>query len=248
MLTAYPVVGKRKSFDICLAWVRGCNGQIGTNYRGGTAFFYGVDESNINVWEQVLRAKDDYIYCDNSVFDSARQQQYRVTKNRLQHSGIGTSDGARFKALDIEIKSWRTGGDHIVVCPQSDSFMRTLAGYPGNWTETVVAALKAVTKREIRVRKWSANKALLAATLEQDLQGAHCLVTWSSAAAVTAVLAGVPVIVESNDCAAKPMSGSIDDLENLPTPARENWASVLADNEWTMAEFQSGFAWRAING
>lgn len=248
MVTAYSVIGKRKSFDICLAFIRGCNGQIGTKYRGGAAFFFGVDSSNVEIWEQVLANRDDFYYGDNSYFDSTRQKHFRVSKNRLQHSGLGVSNGARFKALGIEIKPWRSAGSHIVVCPQSDSFMKTLAGYSGDWTTHIVASLKAVTDREIRVRKWSANKAALAATLEQDLKGAHCLVTWSSAAAVTAVLRGVPVIVESKDCAAKPMAGSIDEIEALPMPDRENWAGCLADAEWSLEEMSNGTAWRSLNG
>src|SRR5690606_38444916 len=166
----------------------------------------------------------------------------------LQHSGGGQSDGKRFKALGVEIKPWRASGSHVVVCPQSDHFMRVIAGYPGKWRDEVVAALRQVTDREIRVREWSANKGALSATLEADLVGAHALVTWSSAAAVTAILAGVPVIA-MGQCAASTMSAAaIDDLENLPMrDDRERWASVLADNEWSLDEFRAGVAWRSLN-
>lgn len=247
-LTAYPVNGKKKSFDICLAFVRGAGGQIGTALREGDAFFYGVDASNVAIWERVLSNRQPYWYCDNSYFDSSRQASFRVTRNALQHSGAGQSNGERFNALGIEIKPWRKSGSHVVVCPQSDHFMRVIAGYPGNWRDEAVAALREVTDREIRVREWSANKGALAATLEADLVGAHALVTWSSAAAVTAVLAGVPVIA-MGVCAASAMGAStIADLENIPMPDdRDRWASVLADNEWSLDEFRSGAAWRSLN-
>lgn len=243
MVTAYPVSGKRKSLDLCLAFVRGCGGQIGTDLRPGPAFFYGVDESNVGVWREVLASGRDYYYCDNSYFDSARQECFRVTKNGLQHHGYGRSDGKRFRALGVEIKPWRAVGEHIVVCPQSEPFMRTMARYEGNWESEIAARLAAVTSRTLRVRSWSANKGKLAATLGQDLEGAHALVTWSSAAAITAVLAGVPVIVEGEDCAARRLSGVIDQIESLPTPERENWAGVLADNQWTPEELTNGTAW-----
>jgi len=240
-VTAYPVAGKKKSFEICLAFVRGCDGQIGTTLRDGAAVFYGVDESNIDVWRAVRARGSDFFYVDNSYFDSARQQRFRVTKNRLQHTGLGVSDGSRFRALGIELAPWRETGAHIVVCPQSNAFMRTAAGYEGDWTQKTLARLKTQTSREIRVREWSANKGALAATLQQDLAGAHALVTWSSAAAISAVVSGIPVIVEANDCAARFMGGT--DIEALPTPERENWVGVLADNEWSLDEMSKGKAW-----
>lgn len=243
IVTAYPVAGKKKSFEICLAFVRGCDGQIGTSHRPeGAAVFYGVDASNEAIWKAVRASGQDFYYVDNSCFDTARQSYFRVAKNRLQHTGVGTSDGKRFRALGIEIKPWRTAGEHIVVCPQSTPFMRTVVDYQnGDWTANMLAKLRAETTREIRLRSWSPDKGKLAATLGQDLVSAHALVTWSSAAAVTAVLAGVPVLVESPDCAARPMSGQ--DIGSLPTPDRETWAGVLADNEWTLDEMRSGKAW-----
>jgi hypothetical protein len=247
-LTAYPVHGKKKSFDICLAFVRGAGGQIGTTLREGDAFFYGVDATNSREWEGVLSSGQTYWYCDNSYFDASRQRIFRVTRNALQHSGLGSSDGKRFKALGLDIAPWRKAGSHVVVCPQSDHFMHVIAGYPGNWLDETVSGLRQVTDREIRVRPWSGNKSVLSSTLSADLVGAHALVTWSSAAAVTAILAGVPVIA-MGQCAASTMSaGAIEDLENLPMrDDRERWASVLADNEWTLDEFRSGAAWRSLN-
>jgi hypothetical protein len=245
-VTAYPCAGKKKSFEICLAFVRGCGGQIGTSHRpGGAAVFYGIDSSNAAVWKAVRASGQDFFYVDNSVFDSARQTQFRVTKNRLQHTGLGISDGKRFRALGVEIKPWRTAGEHIVVCPQSAPFMRTVANYEGgDWTANMLARLRAETTREIRLRSWSPDKGKSAATLGQDLISAHALVTWSSAAAVTAVLAGVPVLVESQDCVARPMSGQ--DIGALPTPDRENWAGILADNEWSLDEMRKGIAWQHL--
>ena len=131
-VTAYTVAFKKKSMDICLAFVRGCGGQIGTTLRDGPAVFYGVDASNEAIWREVKASGRDFFYVDNSMFDSARQSHFRVTKNRLQHTGIGTSDGKRFRALGIDIAPWRAGGAHIVVCPQSDAFMR-FAGYTGRY-------------------------------------------------------------------------------------------------------------------
>lgn len=244
MVTAYPVAGKKKSQEICLAFVRGCGGQIGTTLRDGPAVFYGVDASNEQIWREVRASGRDYYYIDNAFFDATRQEYFRVAKNRLQHPGTGRSDGARFRELGVEMKPWRAAGKHVVVCPQSDHFMRTVVGFTGNWCEQAVAALKLCTDREIRVRGWQRDKGALAATLGQDLEGAHALVAWSSAAAISAVLAGVPALVMSPDCAAGPMAGSkATEIERLPQRERENWAGVLADQQWNLDEFRNGTAW-----
>lgn len=248
MVTAYPVAGKQKAHDICRAFVDGCGGQMGSAYRGGPAFFYGVNASNQDIWEKVLANGDPYFYCDNSFFDSRREISYRVAKGALQHDGRGTSDGSRFAALGIEIKPWREAGEHFVVCPQSDHFMKVLVGRDGDWGKEILRHLEVNSKREIRYRDWNPNKKVLSSTLGQDLVGAHALVTWSSAAAVTAILSGIPAIVHSNDCAARCMAGDPWDLEDLPKPDdRARWAGVLADNEWTLDEFRSGLTWRSLN-
>lgn len=253
MINAYPVLGKQKSIDICRDFLAGCKepGELvlsGRELREGDSFFYGVDSSNLHFWQQARERKNgSYYYCDNSYFDSARQEFFRVTKNALQHDGIGFSDGKRFSALGIEIQPWRAHGKHIVLCPQSDFFMRHIAGYVGNWAQDMITKLGYITPRPFRLRVWSPDKTRLSSTLAQDLEHAFCLVTWSSAAAITALLSGVPVLC-SSQCAAFRLSGELERFEEPHYPMdRLNWASVLADNQWTRLEMRVGKAWEALS-
>jgi hypothetical protein len=250
MINAYPVAGKRKAADICQAFLDGAGGgKLVTDgvLRDGAAVFYGVDASNVNVWRDVLRQRRTYYYADNAYFDQSRGTHFRVTKDGLQHSGAGHSTGARFVRLNITIKPWRVGGgSHVVLCPQSPHFMKTLAGVDFDWVVTTKAALANFTSLPLRVREWSPDKGALSATLGDDLRGAHALVTWSSAAAVTAVLNGVPVVC-TGPCAAKPMAGDLADVEHLPTPERSTWAAVLADHQWSLDEMRAGLAWKTLH-
>lgn len=255
MVNCYPVAGKAKSMAVCSAFAHGCGGKVFTDGRSrpGESMFYGVDASNDNAWRGALaQAAEDadttgYYYADNSYFDAARGHHFRVTRNAMQHSGVGTSDGARFRALGVEIKPWRKDGTHFVVCPQSEPFMR-LVGYQGDWTADTLRALAAIPDRKIVLRQWSADKGALAATLGDDLVDARALITHSSAAAVTAVLAGVPAICTAR-CACTPMSSGLDCLASPRTPSgRQAWASVLADNEWTLDEMRVGAAWAVLRG
>lgn len=248
MVTAYPVAGKQKCIDICTVFARACGGRVAATLQPGDAFFFGVNESNVDIWRAVVADPTrSYYFGDNSYFDSSRQTHFRVTKNALQHPGTGTSNGRRFRALNLSIQPWRRGGSHVVLCPQSDDFMRTVIGSKVDWTVQTLAALESLTKRPLIVRSWNRDKAKLAKSLGADLDDAHALVTWSSAAAITAVLSGVPVVT-LGQCAAEPMSGTLQNIESLPHPERENWAGVLADNQWTLPEVASGMAWRSLNG
>lgn len=252
-VSAYPVIGKDRSANICRAFLEGAGVARGElvfdgRLREGAAFFWGVNSTNRPVWDEVRRQARRFYYGDNSYFDATRGRHYRIATNRLQHHGVGKSDGARLKATGVEIQPWRAAGAHIVVCPQSDSFMADVVGYQGNWLEDVLRQLPRYTDREIRVRHWQSDKLKLAGTLEADLAGAHCLLTWSSAAAVTALLAGVPCIVQGQCAAATLSLHSIGDIEHPCTPdGREQWAAVLADNEWSIEEISSGLAWRSLS-
>lgn len=250
----YPVPYKRKSLMLCEAFAEGCGGEVVEDgrLRDGPAMFAGVMDGNERVWLQLRERESNpatrrgYVFLDNAYFDSARESYFRVTKNALQHSGIGHSDGLRFAALDIPIKPWRTHGDSIIICAQSSHYMRVMESYQGEWALDVLERLRRITRRSAHIRPWQRNKSIQAASLPADLKGAHALVTFTSAAAVTAVLAGVPVVC-LGDCAASPMSGTLEQIERPFMPDREEWAGVLGDNQFTLAELASGMAWRVLN-
>jgi hypothetical protein len=251
MVTAYPVHRKAKSFDICSAFVQGCGGSVSVGPQtlyDGPAFFWGVDESNVEIWK-AAKTRGDYFYGDNSYFDGARGEYFRVTYNRLQHTGVGHSTGERFARLKVGISMNRLDGEHIVVCPQSVPFMRDVVGYDGDWLQQTVEQLTELTERKIIVRPWNRDKAKASGTLWDDLDNAHALVTWSSAAAVSATLWAIPAIC-GGDCAAVTVGGS--DLSYIERPIlapyadRMQWAAVLADNQWTLEEMRSGQCWAQL--
>lgn len=257
MVIAYPVANKQKSIDICRAFVAGCGGVVTHKAAylekgDAPAFFYGVDASNVHIWEQVRREGRDFYYCDNSYFDATRQTYFRVTKNRIQHSGVGVSTGERFDSLNIDVQLNRHEPDgHVVLCPQSDWFMRAIVDYsaePGAWLRDAQAHFRSsAPEHPQRIRHWEPDKAKLARSLPDDLVGAWALVTHSSAAAVTALLSGVPVFCSAHS-AAYPMSSTIDRADGImlahwEESSRRAWAGVLADNQWTLEEMRYGQCW-----
>jgi hypothetical protein len=241
VMNAYPVPGKRKSFELCQFFIEGAM------RRGCTedaAVFSGIVPGNVNTWRQVLKSGRPYYYIDNSYFDDSRHTHFRVTKNDLQYHGRDLSSGARLRAIfggfDPKIKPFQDLDEgHILIVPQSDVHMELTIGYHGDWlAETVRLCANTWPTREIKIRSWSANKHELAKTLPEDLADAHRLVTHTSAAAITALLHGVSVVTDSRHALADWV------MSTDPTKDQRLHAfQVLADNQWTLEELKQGKAW-----
>lgn len=233
------MAGKQKSHDICDAFLQGApKGEKGS-------VFYGADQSNFHHWQRIRSSGEPYYYIDNAYFDKTRGTHFRITQGAIQHDGQGQSSGERFRALALQIKPWRTDGEHIVVCPQSDSFMRDIAEWKGNWLSDAVRTMALFSNRRFKVRNWDRNKSILMATLAEDLKNAWILVTYSSAAAINALLAGIPV--SAAEGAAYLMGVNIKHIEQPIYPEdRERFFGVLADQQFTLDEMKDGTAWRML--
>jgi hypothetical protein len=214
----------------------------------GDCAFYGVRPAWKHLWEQAKKEKRNVYYCDNAYWDRAREIYFRITRNALQADGcqaVWNDDGAaRFKALGITIRDWQTNGSHIVVCPQTEEFTKVVAGYEGDWLADATTEIRKHTDRPLRIRRKGESR-----PISHDLAGAWALLTHMSCAAVEALCAGVPVFATGR-CAAQWMGSS--DLSMIETPyypeRRQEWAEVLAANQWTLAEMRDATAWRALNG
>ncbi len=236
-VTCYPIPGKPKARLLCEAFAAGVKAAGGSAHvcteppaalQPGAAVFYGVRPAVAHLWAQAKAEGRDWFYIDNSYFDAVRGGQFRVTKNSLQHTGMGRSDGNRFAALNVRVKPMRSGGDYVLLCAQSDEFMEVVAGDRG-WTERLTENLRRA-HGDVVVRFKHTQR-----SLAHDLARAGLVATWSSAAAVEGLLAGVPVLCAPECCA------------TYAGADRKAWASVLADNQWTLDEISKGIAWAALN-
>lgn len=193
-------------------------------------------------WESLRSARKagaDWVYGDHGYF--GRGEYFRVTRGAFQWLD-GWSHLQR-REPGVAVQPWRTNGRHVLVCPPDDLITR-LVGFDENvWLDDVLTRLRNNTDRPIKVRRRDA-----VTTLDGDLQDAWTLVTWTSNAAVDALLAGVPVFC-TGDCAASVMGRS--DPINIEYPYypdnRYEWAATLAANQWTLDEIASGMAWEVLN-
>lgn len=251
-VVGYPTPGKAKARTVLEAFCKGAGGHVvevlPKTLLPGAAAFYGVTAQTKQLWEQARREGREWYYLDNAYFDKVRGTYFRATRNQLQHDGIGVSDGRRFAALGLDILPWRRDGKHVIVAPQSDEFMAVCAGYRGRWVDDAIAALYP-SGREVRVLPWRRDKAAWYARLPGNLVECWCLVTYSSASAVSALLAGVPAIVTAEDCIlAHACRRALTEIETPPMPQdRERLMAVIADQQWTLDEMREGLAWRMLN-
>jgi hypothetical protein len=236
VIVAYPVAGKQKSIDLCVAF------QHGAPPKARGAVFYGVNSTNIDAWNRVKRRGENWYCIDNSYFDKTRgglkkPGYFRVTRNAFQVKALDhATDGKRFAALEIEVKPMRDYAKpgHVVAVEQSKTFMQDIARDERWLTDRIELAHR--LGFPVRVRPWSGKKPEIMRTLPADLEGAKYLLTHSSAAAVEALIVGVDVEVSS-------MSA----VHHVEPHDRLHAFGVLADNQFNLDEIRNGKAWAWLN-
>lgn len=82
------------------------------------------------------------------------------------------------------------------------------------------------------------------ASLQADLAGAACAITYNSNSAVDAVLAGVPTVAMDRGSMAWDVTAHA--FEDPPRPDRSAWASALAWKQWRLEEMESGYCWEVV--
>ena len=250
---SYSVQGEKTSPHFARAFAQGCDGRAVPHDGGlqpGPIAAFGTPPT----WPLFAQAQAEgreWYYGDHGHF--RRFQYYRVTKDQYQHDGRGVASPDRFMALHVDrAPEWKTDGHTVVVCPQSPIYMAHHFGIglpaADGFVTWITAQLRAYTDRPIIVR-WKSQAT--ERPLRVDLQDAWIVVTWSSASAVEALAAGVPV------CTLAPWASTarmgVQDLATIESPiypdmgARDQFLFNLADQQWTMEEIERGAAWRALH-
>jgi hypothetical protein len=224
------------------AFAKGCGGSITDEadlFPGPVALF-----GSPSRWPVLRAAKQDgrtWFYGDHGYF--GRRRYYRITRNAYQHDGRSEATPDRFAAFNRPIQPWRTTGAHVLVCPNSDVYCRLHGFAVASWLADVTRTLRAHTDRELRVR-WKHDETPIAA----DLANAWAVVAYSSAAALDALIAGVPVFTLAPFAATVRMG--LSDLSKIESPVypddREPFLWSLAYQQWTIHEIYEGVAWRDL--
>lgn len=199
------------------------------------------------------KAGRDFYYIDTGYFGNGRKKTYhRITKNNMQYLGeVRHRPRDRLQATGWQMRKFRPGAN-ILLAPPSQKLLMCYDIDLDTWLEQTVAQIKLFTDREIVIRnKASRSVRQSTDTMEMALErNVHCLVTFSSIAAVEALLLGKPAIVLGPSAAAPVCSRAVKDIENpfIPTLDEvEEWLAHLAYCQFTEAEMRDGTAWHILN-
>lgn len=239
---SYYTPGEITSPKFAYAFARGCGGTITDEpdlFPGPVALF-----GTPSLWP-VLRAARaqgrEWFYGDHGYF--GRNTYFRVTWNAYQHDGRGDYAPGRFLTFHRDVKPWRTSGSHVLVCPNSEAYFRLHRMDRDRWLADVLATLRQHTDRELRVRYKHTPL-----EIKYDLADAWACVSFSSMAAVDALIVGVPVFSLAPFASSARMG--LSDLAQIESPIypddREPFVWALAANQWTLPEILRGVAWRSL--
>lgn len=191
------------------------------------------------------------IVAENAYLGLDRGNRTRYAMAVGGHNGGGfwplvTDGGARWRALGIEVKPWRTEGEHVLVCPNR-SFGRPGYIMPLDWAEKTAAQLRGYTSRPVRVRAHPGNGAPKT-PLEDDLRNAWAVVIWASSVGCESLVRGIPTYSMAPAWVCKPATctGGLRTI-NAPTlPDRMPALHSLAWAQWELQEIQSGEAFQHL--
>lgn len=157
--------------------------------------------------------------------------------------------------LGLDLQPWRVQGNHILVCLQRDGGWSMKGTDMSDWTDRTVRRLRNLTARPIVIRPHPKHQMDLSAltslsgvtqsspgrSLLQDLSGAWAAVFCNSSSSVAAVLAGVPVFADDDDCVAWSVANhDVGQIEHPALPNRTQWINDLAAAHWTDQESRLG--------
>lgn len=240
-VTAYaghPTKGTSPLWVEAFAAGAGCRKQVGGPLAPGDVALFGHPALEPMLKEAQEQGRNWY-YGDHGYF--GRGHFYRCTKNAYQFDGLSGDDRTwRFCRMGMPVKDWRKNGDYILLCPNSQSFLERF-GAP-NWVDDTIISLRRHTDRPIKIR-WKDDRR----PIKRDFKDCWAVVVFTSNAAVEAALFGIPVFA-TRSCAALSMGSS--DLSLIERPlmpdGRKQWASRLANNQWTLSEMARGDLWRVL--
>jgi len=164
--------------------------------------------------------------------------------------------------LGLELKPWRTQGNHILICLQRNGGWSMRGLDVNTWANNTIAKLKTLTKRPIVVRphpgdkKWRRYLKLMhndvristSTNIKDDLRNAWATVLYNSSPSVASIIEGIPAFLTDPHpeySQTKEVANlDINKIENPNLPERQQWVERLSMCHWNFDELRSGEAWQ----
>ena len=167
---------------------------------------------------------------------------------------------------NIQLKPWRTRGDHILILCQRPKGWNLLGNDQETWIHQTIEKIRKHTDRSIMIRMHpgdgSANKQIEKIqkrygisvlisnkiNIKDELNNCWCSVGYNSTPNVVSAIEGVPVYLEDpdNSWAKDICFTDLSQIENPPMPDRSEWINKIANIHWSNDEVKSGKLWAKI--
>jgi hypothetical protein len=166
--------------------------------------------------------------------------------------------------LNIELKPWRTCGNHILICLQRNGGWSMGGLDVMQWCNNTILKLKKHTDRQIIVRAHPGDKKVsqyLKLNLPNvkisnnenfldDLSNAWAVITYNSSPGVAAAIEGIPVFVTDPDAkVSQAYDVANTDLALIENPLmtdRQQWIEKISMCHFNFKDLQTGVAWNII--
>jgi hypothetical protein len=207
---------------------------------------YGVLRGGYDLMAMANQYKIGYIYIDHGYFGRSKHpyeignEYYRATRNATQQITLKDRPSDRLEQFNLQLKDWRLDGDTVLFAYQSPHWNHAFRS--NNWVNMIRHRISGQMK-SMKLRPQIRHKT--AARIPVEWSRVYCVVTYSSAIALHAVVRGIPVIV-SPQHALSAVGATEYDLKNLWMGDRLSVFNSLAYSQFTVEEMRSGFAWQEL--
>ena len=213
--------------------------------------------------KKCINNKCNFLYIDHAYFNPGHKKpnpNYRLILNNFNATEIINRPENRLLPHNIEIKPWNKNGNHILICPPTETSKYFFNCH--KWLENTLTELKKYTDRPIIIRlkpnetpvrlinnclyPIKNKKSTTEIPLSEHLTNCHAVITYNSNISLDAILAGIPIVVPNLN-AAYPLSTQLQKIETPEYPEnRYEWLKHLAYNQFTMEEIKSGCIWNIL--
>ena len=165
------------------------------------------------------------------------------------------------KDLNFDLRPWRPGGEHILLCLQRNGGWSMKGLDVMTWCHNTIAEIRKHSDRPIVLRGHPGDKAVknyLRVNLPNvtvsrnpdiltDFKNAWATVVFNSSPAVASAIEGVPVFITDpipeRSQASLVANTDLSWIESPKTPERLGWVQQISMSHWNFEDLRNGVAW-----
>lgn len=199
-----------------------------------------------------LKTKKNFWFTDTgytNFLESKGKPWHRLVRSHIHTSLTHMNFPAdRLHLLPSMPRPWRNTGDKILVVESSDNHYKMFGTYRTVWRDSIVVELTKYSDRPIECRPKSMNRKVRQSVYDllMSSDDYYCVISDSSAAAVEAVWAGVPIITLNTHITQPVARTQISDINNLYRGPIGDWLCALSYSQFSKREMINGTAQRIV--